>query len=289
MKVFFTGANGFLGSHLVRFLKDQVPGIFIHEFSGKIENSESVESEYKTHSWDAIIHFAGISHVADCESDPQKAFEVNTLGTIHLCHLMAKYKFTGRLFFTSTAQVFEAAQEEGGVIYNENSNLKPQNTYAETKFYSEAVLESYAQSYAGNVTILRLFNHVHKSQSQKFLLPSVYHQIEKAKNGDSITVGNLNLERDFSLLNNFLNFVGQLIELKNEKKFEIVCLSSGKARNLMNLVRILIQRSGKQINIQVDPNLIRKIDPKVIVGQFKTSYKNALSDEEFIDSFIAGN
>lgn len=286
MKVFFTGTKGFLGSHLVSTLKDLVPGIFIHEFDGKIESYDSIESEFKTQNWDVIIHFAGLSHVADCENDPQKAFEVNTLGTIHLCQLMAKYNFAGHIYFTSTAQVFEAAQTESGVVYDENSPLKPQNIYAATKFYSESVLRDYATAYPGHVTVLRLFNHTHKSQSRKFLLPSVYGQIAEAKDGDSIKVGNLNLDRDFSLLSDFLSFASKLVLQKNTQKFAICCLSSGVPRNLLNVVKIMIKKSGKRLDIQVDPNLIRKVDPKVIVGKFKTSYSKILSDEDFVDAFL---
>lgn len=287
MKVFFTGTKGFLGSHLINTLRKLYPGIFIHEFSGKIEDFQSLDDEFKLHSWDYIIHFAGLSHVGDCEIDPQKAFEVNTLGTIHLCQLMGKYKFDGHLYFTSTAQVFDAAAEESTVVvYDENSSVRPQNVYGATKYYAELALEGYTRIHTGRITVLRLFNHTHKTQSRKFLLPSVYHQISEAKDGDSIKVGNLNLDRDFSLLKEFLDFFGRLMERKSAPKFEIICLSSGIPRNLMSLVKFLIIKSGKQLNIEVNPNLVRKSDPKVIVGKFKTSYLNGMSDEEFIDSFI---
>lgn len=287
MKAFFTGSSGFLGSNLVETLKNRHPNLFIHHFNGQIENYDSIERDFKTDSWDIVIHFAGLSHVGDCEKNPQLAFEVNTLGTVNLCQVMTKYKFKGHVYFASTAQVFAASNNElGVVVYDENSSIHPQNIYGATKYYAESALESYAKVNEGRVTILRLFNHTHKTQPRKFLLPSVYHQIMEAKDGDSIKVGDLNLDRDFSLLREFLNFFSGLLERKETPKFEVLCLSSGIARNLLNLVKILIQKSGKKISIEVNPELVRKGDAKVIVGKFKTSYLNGLSDEQFIESFI---
>lgn len=285
-KIFFTGSDGFLGSHLIRDLKSAYPDFYIHEFSGQIENYDSIESEFKLHHWDIVIHFAGLSHVVDCEKNPQSAFEVNTLGTIFLCHLMEKYKFSGKVYFTSTAQVYEAPSEEKEVIYNFSSPVKPQNTYAKTKYYSEGILKSFAETSKCEVNILRLFNHTHKSQSRKFLLPSVFNQISEAKDGDSIKVGNLYLERDFSLIGDFVSFLKVHILSGFNSGFHMINLSSGVARKLVDLVDKLIQRSGKKLVIVVDQSLIRHIDPKKIIGDFETSYKSKLSDDEFIDSFL---
>jgi GDP-4-dehydro-6-deoxy-D-mannose reductase len=285
-KIFFTGANGFLGTHLMASIRKAYPDFYIHQFSGVIENFESLKSEFEKEQWDIILHFAGMSHVVESEKDPQKAYEVNTLGTIFLCQLMNQCSFKGKLYFTSTAQVYESAVDNEVVIYNETSKVCPQNLYARTKYLSEGVLEAYSKISNSNIKVLRLFNHTHKSQSPKFLLPSVYTQIQAAKNNGSITVGNLDLERDFSLISDFVSFFIDDLPKPSNRNFEILNLSSGVPRNLKKLVQLLISKSGKNLKIEMNPSLLRPNDPKRIIGDFKTSYKNHLSDEDFIDAFL---
>lgn len=285
-KVFFTGANGFIGSHLIPYLQKRFPEFLIYKYTGKIESYNNFEAEFKQERWDYVFHFAGISHVADCEQDPQSAFAVNTLGTAFLCQLAVKYNFSGVIYFTSTAQVYNPSSDSDGIVYDESSTLKPQNLYATTKLYSEEILRTLSTYSNANVKILRLFNHTHKSQSKKFFLPSVYNQLLQAKEGDTIVVGNLNLERDFSLISDLLNYIGDDLLIRQRHKFIIVNLSSGVARKLNSLVQLLIKRIGKAVTIKSESHLVRSYDPKRVIGLFETSYQSKLSDEEFIDKFL---
>lgn len=285
-KVFFTGANGFLGTHLISYLRQQNMNFHVHEFAGNIQNFHELKNAFESDTWDYVFHFAGLSHVSDCESDPQKAYEVNVLGTLFLSQLISASHFSGKLFFTSTSLVFDFDNSHKKIEICEDSKLLPKNTYSRTKFYSEKILEGLAHSSVCKVTVLRLFNHTHKSQSSKFILPSVYQQINSAQSGDSIRVGNLDVNRDFSLVSDFCKKFAALLETREESQFQIVNLSSGVTRNLRHIVNLMIQRSGKELRISVDPALLRSTDPEYIMGRFKSSYNSTMSDEEFVDAFL---
>lgn len=285
-KVFFTGSNGFIGSHLIPYLKNKFGDIYFHEYLGKIESYAELETDFKKENWDFIFHFAGLSHVSDCENSPQLAYEVNTLGTLFVTQLIQKYNFTGTLFFTSTALIFDFEKNTNGII-SESSPLAPASTYAKTKYYSEKILENFSSFSSCHICVLRLFNHTHKSQSPKFVLPSVYQQVENAKDGDVIKIGNLYVERDFSLVSDFTEKMYQLLKHPMENKFQIYNLSSGVGRNLNKLVNLIISKSGKKLKLEMQSELLRKNDPPKIVGKFKTSYNSILTDEQFVDHFLS--
>lgn len=286
-KVFFTGANGFIGSHLIPYLKNNYSDLYIHEYSGKIENFSELEKEFSKEKWDYIFHFAGLSHVSDCENSPQKAYEINVLGCNFLTELVSKYNFNGRLFFTSTSLLFDFNQTNDLGEINESSKINPLSTYAKTKYYGEKIFEALSLVSDAKICVLRLFNHTHKSQSPKFILPSVFQQISRAKDGDIIKVGNLELERDFSLISDFNQKILEILNVNSDLKYEVLNLSSGVGRNLKSLVSLLIKKSGKKLDIQVQESLLRKNDPKRVVGRFKSSYNSKLSDVEFIEAFLS--
>lgn len=285
-KIFFTGANGFIGTNLSAYLREQYKDIEIHQYSGKIENFDELKDSFRKERWDFVFHFAGMSHVSDCESDPQKAYEINTLGTLFIAQLVAESNFSGKLFFTSTALVYDVNSMSTKVEINEEFPVNPKNTYSRTKYYSEKILSALAETASCDIYILRLFNHTHKTQSAKFFLPSIYRQILQSKDGDEIKVGNVDVVRDFSLISDFTKKFGELMVAKSEKRFQVINLSSGVPRRLRNIVEIMIKKSGKDLKVTVDPLLVRKDDPAYVVGKFQTSYHSTATDEQFVIEFI---
>lgn len=285
-KVFFTGSQGLLGARLKEVLQSK--GDFaITEFSGRIENYQDLKTAFQSDEWDYVFHFAGISHVGECENDPQKAYEVNSLGTLLLSQILSSSAFSGRLFFASTSQVYDYDLSSDRVEINENSKVIPKNIYSKTKFYSEKILEGLSATSNVQVSILRLFNHTHRSQSPKFILPSVHQQIMSSKDGDQIRVGNIDVYRDFSLVSEFTDRFLEILNKNNSEKFQVINLSSGVPRSVRNIVKLLIEKSGKSLEIVTDPTLIRRNDPTYIVGKFTTSYTSNFSDEQFVTKFLA--
>jgi nucleoside-diphosphate-sugar epimerase len=287
-KVFVTGSTGFLGSHLVALLKQNLDLFQVHEFTGEIINNSELTASIQSFAPDVVIHLAGMSHVMECEADPGKALQVNCLGTENLVFALRKINFAGSLYFSSTAQVYKSVQKNDRVSFDHQSSIEPQNTYAFTKLLAEKTLEGYSQISSAHVTILRLFNHTHKSQSNRFFLPSVYNQILNAKDGDTIKLGNLDIYRDFSLVSDLMEFF--LADLKNNSrsKFEVLNLSSGVGRNLRSLVDLFSEKLNKKVKIETDPALVRSGEPTHIIGSFSSSYKNKKSDAEFVDAFLKG-
>src|SRR6476660_8549171 len=97
MKVFVTGANGFVGKHLISALSqrghevfagmrqtmcDVPPSVKVYHYS--LLHDEELYRLLKDIQPDGIIHLASQSKVNDSWKDPAATFTVNTFGTIHL-------------------------------------------------------------------------------------------------------------------------------------------------------------------------------------------------------------
>jgi len=102
----------------------------------------------------AVMHFAGVSLVAESVVDPQKYYENNVAGTLTLLHTMREAGCQ-RLVFSSTGAVYGDAQ---GTAVAESHRCEPINAYGATKFMIERILADYRSAYGFAAFCLRYFN-----------------------------------------------------------------------------------------------------------------------------------
>lgn len=133
MKVFITGAEGALGSEVqvllrkekINFLGVDIKQIDITDF----KKTNEIILNYRP---DAILHFAAISNVDECENNKDLAYRVNVLSTLGLA-IIAR-KIGAKLLYTSTNFVFDGKSEEP---YLEYSPPNPICEYGRTKLIGE--------------------------------------------------------------------------------------------------------------------------------------------------------
>ncbi|HEY8270467.1 MAG TPA: SDR family oxidoreductase, partial [Pseudobdellovibrionaceae bacterium] len=271
MVVWVTGADGFIGSALVRNLAHS--GIRTLMPSLDIRDTAAIQKVVSENSFDAVIHLAGMSSVKECEINKSLAFSVNSEAVYHLGEAIAKIKPQAQLIFPSTGHVYQSypmgTQEE---IYTEKSSVLPRNFYALTKLQAEENLKFLAKNRGLKATVLRLFNHTHKSQTQDFFLPSVYGQLLSAKKrGEKkalLTVGDIDVRRDIGAIQD-LALAFQTVLFENPYKSDEVKtfnISSGHAVGLRDLVNQLADKMEMEVDFKVDPQLIRENEPKSVVG-----------------------
>ena len=90
----------------------------------------------QNHSFDAVMHFAGLKAVGESEKEPLRYFDNNVVGSIKLFEAMLKAGIK-KIVFSSSATVYG---DPGVVQYKEDTPLKPINTYGQTKLMIEDVL-----------------------------------------------------------------------------------------------------------------------------------------------------
>lgn len=294
-KILITGAEGFLGQHLTRSLSKKF-SVVTSTFD--ITKVEQIRDFFQKQSqvFEAVLHLAAISSVPDCEKNKPLAFEVNVQGSLNLAEATKIHSPNARFLFFSSAQVYDW-DNQPELPRTEEFRTAPKNIYAETKIKAEnELVESFTNS--SNCLInLRLFNHVHKSQSRHFFLSSVYHQILDAKNKGlskvTLTLGDTQLYRDIGALQDLLSAVERCLEHQQIKPVAVYNICSERTKKLNDLIMDLSKKLQVQVEISHDPKLFRQNDPLVMCGSmarfkkdFDWSQKYNASSEKLIEAFL---
>jgi dTDP-4-dehydrorhamnose reductase len=131
VRVFITGAGGQLGRELVaafadhRVVSAELPGLDVTDRGQVLEAMDRVRP-------DAVVHAAAWTDVDGCESDPDRAFAVNTLGTRNVA--AAARLVAARVCYVSTDYVFDGTL---GRPYNEWDRPNPLSVYGRSKLGGE--------------------------------------------------------------------------------------------------------------------------------------------------------
>ncbi len=169
MNVLLTGGAGYIGSHAALALLDSGNNVHIVDdlstgneilipknakFTNCDINDEKVISKIiKSNSFDLLMHFAGFIKVEESVQYPRKYFENNTDKAIKLFNV-CKSNGLNKIIFSSTAAAYGSVSKNK--LINEETNLNPQNPYAESKIRTEKFLIENQTDF--KFIILRYFN-----------------------------------------------------------------------------------------------------------------------------------
>jgi GDP-4-dehydro-6-deoxy-D-mannose reductase len=276
-RVLITGGTGFVGTHLVRFLKPssskiavlssghikscREEGVAYYELD--IRGADEVHSVVREFKPTRVYHLAGISAVDLSWSNPRLTFEVNVLGTYNLFDAAMSLPSPPKILNVSTAQVYAPSCR----VLTEASPVGPDNPYAASKAMAELLLVQYRKSARGGVITARSFNHTGPGQPSNFVLPSISRQFAEMQAGlrpPKLTVGNVNVRRDFTDVRDVVHAYVALLDKGRTGEVYNVC--SGTAVRLMDIIRKFQATCGTNVNFENDPALARSNDVPQVVG-----------------------
>ena len=270
MKVLVTGADGFVGRHLVRAL--QARGDVVEACAGpgsagslEITDAAAVLERIESFTPEGIVHLAGISSVAWSHQHPERTHRVNVGGTANLLDAVRKAAPRARVLLVGSGE--EYGPLERGVPAMETFRLAPLSPYAASKAEAEALGRQAATSHGLAVVLLRPFNHLGSGQAPQFVMPSFARQLVAIARGAThpvVQVGDLTPVRDFSHVDDVID--GYLLLLERGASGEVYNVCSGQGLSIREALDVLQELAGTQAEIRVDPARLRTAEIPWLVG-----------------------
>jgi UDP-glucose 4-epimerase len=209
-KVIVTGGCGFIGSHIVDKLVDNNIVVVIDDesatenevfhYNPKAEyhkldicDKESIDSLFE--NVDYVFHLAAESRIQPAIKNPNRAYNVNVMGTLNILELSKKYNVK-RIMYSSTSSVYGMTDK---LPTSENDDINCLNPYSHSKFLGEELFRHYSDNYSVDSVIFRYFNVFgERSPIKGQYAPVVGIFLNQYKNGLELTItGDGSKKRDF--------------------------------------------------------------------------------------------
>ena len=291
MNIFITGATGFVGSYLRKFLKSPEHRIWgsaypdVPEDSSEdqifyldIKSEKNVFRHVREIKPDWVFHLAAISNVRHSWSRRKETLETNIIGTLNLFEGIREFSQDARVIFVSSSDIYGTRSFSGDPL-TETEEVLIMNPYAYSKWSAELLSEFYTRIENLDIVIARSFPHTGPGQSADFVCSDWAYQIariEKGLNDPVIKVGNVSVERDFTDVRDVVRAYVLLIE--KGKMGEVYNVCSGRSYSLESMLKRLLSFTQKEISVRVDSRKLRKVDIPRLVGDNK-KIKEAISWE----------
>lgn len=194
--VLVTGANGFIGVHLVEALRAAGHTVCTH--STREGNIAHCTLNFKDVGH--VFHLAGRTFVPDSWSAPLGFYEVNVLGTVNVLEFC---RARGASLTLISSYVYGRPTR---LPISENDPLQAFNPYSHSKILAEEASRYYQQQFGVPVTIIRPFNIYGPGQDRRFLIPTILAQAIDPRT-TTIDVADLRPRRDYIFISDLVNLL----------------------------------------------------------------------------------
>lgn len=308
MRVLVTGADGFIGSHLVEELVErgyQVRAFVCYNSFGTWGWLESLEKEVMENvevfpgdirdpygvkkaleGCEAVFHLAALIAIPFSYYSPDSYVDTNIKGTLNVLQA-ARELGTKRVLVTSTSEVYGTAQY---VPIDEKHPFQGQSPYSASKIGADRLAESFYRSFDLPVTIVRPFNTYGPRQSARAVIPTIIVQLLSGMT--EIHLGALTPTRDFNFVKDTAH--GFYCIFQSEKTIgDEINIATQTEIAIGELAEMLIKKINPRASILCAEERLRpeKSEVNRLLGcnekiKRLTDWKPAYSFEEGLDETI---
>ncbi len=271
-KVLVTGADGFIGSHLVESLMekgyevkafvyynsfgkwgwlDTLPKEKQNEieiFAGDIRDPNGVREAMK--GVEQVFHLAALIAIPFSYHSPDSYVDTNIKGTLNVLQA-ARDLGTEKIMVTSTSEVYGTAQY---VPIDEQHPFQGQSPYSATKIGADRLAESFYRSFQLPVSIVRPFNTFGPRQSARAVIPTIISQLLAGKK--EIRLGALAPVRDFNYVKDTAaGFIA--IAQSDHTIGQEINIASQREISIGDLAEIIISQINPSARIVCDQQRLR--------------------------------
>jgi GDP-4-dehydro-6-deoxy-D-mannose reductase len=268
MRVAVTGSSGFVGSHLVPYLRGHGDDVVTIDRTGTppvdVTDAAEVREVLRAARPEAAYHLAALSHVGRSWDTPETVFRVNAVGALNVLRACTDAR-VGRVLVAGSADVYGVAGPED-LPLTEESPIRPVTPYGASKAAADVLaLQAYLGDGLGTLRV-RAFNHTGPGQSASMLVPGLAQRIADAElaAGSKVKVGRLDVVRDLCDVRDVVRAYRLLVERGIPGEAYNVC--SGRGVSVREVADVLLSMSDTPLELVVDPELVRPVDVPRLVG-----------------------
>jgi GDP-4-dehydro-6-deoxy-D-mannose reductase len=301
-----TGAEGFIGSHMVRFLQAKgwnVVGMYLAQGSRPLQNlpnlhftqcdlrnGQRVTQILARYQPTHIFHFGAQSLPTVSWADPVRTFEANIMGSLHLFEA-ARYMKRMPVIVSACSSAEYGNVPASAIPVKEEQPLQPLHPYGISKVCLDLLAQEYFLDYKIPAVNIRLFNTTGPGKTDD--APSDFVQqlarIKKGLQAGVVEVGNLKPRRAFLDVQDTVR--GFYLAAMKGKRGEAYNLCASRTYHIHEVLDIAIRLSGVKAEIRPVPRLMRPSDEKIIFGSTKkfqkdTGWKPLNSIEQTLKSML---
>ena len=254
-----------------------------------ISNFSAVSDFINQFKPDCVYNLTGPSSVYNSLESPVNTSLEMTTNFMNLINALILDNNYSNFFQPSSSEMFN---QDTSDRLDEGSAFNPISSYALSKFYIHKFIEILREKYEWNISNGILFNHESEFRENNYLIMKIINGAIDIKNGnkDELTIGSLEMTRDWSFAGDIVEAMQLLVEQGNNSNY---VLGSGVGRSIKEIIEFVFEyfKLDWKDYVNVDEELLRTGDPTHVVSNPNkilkdTGWKTTTSFEELITRCI---